>query len=671
MHKDLKTTKPKNIKTQKHKFIIIFLLCLCFSVFPFLCFYVFSQNNDIEFTLDVNSSTIDLPKIFNPNIDLSGRGFHDNGGWPQVLASQQVLDTWSKDIGFSGIYRLQYNLWQLYESAKYPLVLKDLLSTYENIIKKVSDSGGIVILNIFATPPGMGKALDRRSPPVDILAFKEMIKQYIREFSCVKKYNIWYEIWSAPDLNEFFLGTKQDYFNIYKAVAEGVKELEAENKIHIPLGGPGVSWWFQNCDGNTVFSPEQSMLYEFIRFCSNYKLPLDFLSWHAYSTDPNVELDSTVYGKTQVALIREWLSYFNFDKQTPLFVDEWNYDSGANLLAARFANANICASYIPARIQKMFEAGLDLQVYFSMEDFQDNKEHVVRNVGAFWYDLKPGGEYLGGPKSIYNVFRMLSGLDKHMFVLPKAKDEFVNMLATKNEDRVTIMLYNYIDPDIGNDYISRNIASLNAKERKLFLALVKSGKLQKIVSRSIDIEGLGVDNKLKTILKKAQDLSVQANVYKSSKRNVGLSINNLNGKYILSVYSVDEGCHFNCGFNAVEEKEVEIAGELTQAIEMPAYSVKMIVLKKKPKEPEPVVPEVPVPAAEPVTTAEPKEGVLPPVSETPQAVIPDKTPVVPAVDLKSNLETPTPPVPDKKIEDAVKEKQKAEESPVSEAVAKP
>jgi hypothetical protein len=61
--------------------------------------------------------------------------------------------------------------------------------------------------------------------------FKELIKNYIRELSCNKRYNIWYEVWSAPDLDDFFLGRQQEYLNLYKAVAESVKELEEEKTV--------------------------------------------------------------------------------------------------------------------------------------------------------------------------------------------------------------------------------------------------------------------------------------------------------------------------------------------------------------------------------------------------------------------------------------------------------
>ncbi|MCM8795706.1 MAG: hypothetical protein NC928_03355, partial [Candidatus Omnitrophica bacterium] len=396
---------------QKSKIFIIFL----FSILILITTHEASaQDFDLEFVLDVNSQTIPLPNIFKPNIDLSGRGFHRDNTWPQNLASPQTLEAWEKEIGFSGIYRLQYNLWQIGELAKDKELQEALLSNYENIIKKINASGGIVILDIFGTPSGLGRVLDKRSPPYDLRVFKNLIKSHIRRLSCEKRLNVWYELWTAPDLDDFFLGRKTDYLNMYRMVAESIKELSAESKLHIPLGAPALSWWFQNLEGNTIISSEESLIYELIKFCYAYRLPLDFISWHGFSTDPKVELTITRYNKTAVALIRDWLSYFHFEGNLPLIVDEWNYDRAMNVLPERKEASHIAASYIPARLKNMYEAGLDYQLYFSLEDFYHPKEGVIRNTGIFWFD-PASSEDKGKAKSIYSVFRMLGSLAKEMF----------------------------------------------------------------------------------------------------------------------------------------------------------------------------------------------------------------------------------------------------------------
>jgi len=567
-------------KAEIKKAVLIFLTCvLCLVTFE-----LFAQDDNIEYTLDINGNTVPLPKTFMPNIDLSGRGFHNDVSWPQSLAASQVLDSWQKDIGFRGIYRLQYNLWEISQLAKDKELQTKLLDNYEAIIKKISDAGGIVILDIFSTPQGFGKVLDKKSSPANFKFFKELIKNYIRELSCKKRYNIWYEVWSAPDLDDFFLGRQQEYLNLYRAVAESVKELEEETKIHIPVGGPSVSWWFRNFEGNTIITPERSLIYELIKFCYHYKLPLNFISWHAYSTDPKTENEITSYNKNSAALVRAWLSYFRFEKDISLVVDEWNYDSGTNILAERKEKSYICASYIPSRIKNMYEAGVNYQVFFSLEDFQDNKEGIAMNVGIFWFEQDPSG-YKGGAKSIYNVFRMLNELGNNL-LLPQTKlnDEFVGVIATKSQDSLVLLIYNYIDPDIFKNYLSRNIALLNSAERKSLLAIIKSDKLDRIMRREFDVSALRLTNKVKTLLRKAQEINASAEKFKSSSRKVNLVIKNLKDNYLYQSYTVDEACGLSCDFAPREEKEITAAELYQETLILNPYSVDLIVLKKKPKE---------------------------------------------------------------------------------------
>ena len=545
---------------------------------------LFAQGDDTEYVLDTNSNTVALPQIFLPNIDLSGRGFNNDVSWPQSLAAGEVLDSWHKTIGFRGMYRLQYNLWEISQLANDRDRQNKLLDNYDAIIKKISDAGGIVILNIFSTPQGLGKVLDRKSAPVSPEFFKELIKNYIRELSCKKRYNIWYEVWSAPDLDNFFLGRQQEYLNLYRAVAESAKELEAETKVHIPVGGPSVSGWFRNCENNTIITPERSLIYELIKFCYHYELPLNFISWHAYSTDPKAEKEMTAYNKTSVALIRDWLSYFSFERDTPLIVDEWNYDSGANVLTERKEKSHIGASYILSRIKNMWEAGVNYQVFFSLEDFQGNKEGVVRNVGVFWFTQDPAG-YKGAAKATYNALRMLGALGKNLIpAQAKLNDEFVGVLSARGQDDYAVLIYNYIDPDIFRNYLSRNIALLSEGERRALLAIFKSDRLEKIMRKELDVSVLRTTKKVKNLLKKAQELNDSAEKFKGSCRNMNLEIKNLKDSYLYQRYVVDEACGLSCDFVPREEKVIAAADSYQETIALSPYSLSLIILQKKPKE---------------------------------------------------------------------------------------
>lgn len=539
---------------------------------------------DLEFSLDINSATVAMPKVLRPNIDLSGRGYNRKSGWPMNLASENVLETWGNDIGFKGLCRIQYNLWEINQLSDDKELHQKLLNNYEAVIKKISDAGGTVILNIFSTPPGLGRALDRRSAPRDLRSFKALIKGYMRTLSCDKRYNIWYEVWSAPDLDDFFLDRGQDYLNMYRAVAESAKELEAETKMHIPVGGPGASWWFQDADGNTVLTPEKSLVYDLIRYCSRYRLPLDFVSWHSYTSDPKAAWEATTYNKNSVELVRDWLTYFRFKRDLPLLVSEWNYDSSANILPERGQAAHISASYIPSRLKNMYEAGIDYQTYFCLEDFDGNKEKVVRNVGVFWFDPE-SSDYKGGPKASYLVFRMLAALGSELFTSgPKINDDYVNAIAGKSKDQIAIIIYNYIDPYAVTSFISRSIAIFNDGERKFILELVRSGRLSKVLRKELDINSLRTTAKVKGFLVQLQELGERVEKLKSANRTIKLNLKGIKDNYSYQKYVVDASIARAVRFSPTEEKDILNQEIYQESLALSPYSVTEIILKKKPKE---------------------------------------------------------------------------------------
>ena len=557
---------------------------------------LFAQEANLELDLDISSSTTPTPKIFKPNVDLGGRGFNHDNLWPQGLAAKDALDLWHKDIDFTGFYRIQYNLWEINQLVKDKVAQDKLLANYEEAIKNISESGGTVILDIFGTPAGLGKALDKKSAPLNLVAFKALVKDTMKYLSCEKKYNIWYEVWTAPDLDDFFIGRNQDYFNMYRVIAESAKELGAQFKINIPVGAPSPSGWFHNLENNNILTPEKSLIYELIKFCSTDKLPLDFISWHAFSSDPKAEKEATIYNKNVVGLVRDWLSYFNFKRDTPLIVDEWNFDLDVNLLPARMSKSYITASYIPARIKNMFEAGLDNQIYFSLEDFGNNPEKVTRNMGVFYFDSERT-QYKGGYKAAYNIFRLLGNLGSNMFSV-KLNDEFADVIATKSSDEICILIYNYIDPEIAKNYLARNIAGLSAAERQSLLQIIRTGQLGKFIAHEQEIALLHADPKVKTLLIKSQELADKAKQFLDSPRNLKISIKGIKDIYSYRRFMIDSSCSLNCEFKPVEEKEISIQDLYQEELKLAPYSVNFIILKKKPTPPAPEAPASVAPALE-------------------------------------------------------------------------
>jgi hypothetical protein len=230
----------------------------------------------------------------------------------------------------------------------------------------------------------------------------------------------------------------------------------------------------------------------------------------------------------------------------------------------------------------MYELGIDNQLYFCLEDFQSNKEGVVRNVGIFSFDSTKG-EYRGEPKSIYNIFKMLAKLGSNMFSY-KINDKFVGIIATKSGDYIAILVFNYIDPDIARNYLSKNIVGLKKAERNDLLEAISFDKLDRILQRQLDIPTLGVSDRIKNILKSARELNDLAKKAASAERRIKLGIKNLKGNYLYQKFIIDSACSSNCGFAPFEEKEVETSGFFEEAISLKPYSVQLITFQSKPKE---------------------------------------------------------------------------------------
>ncbi len=537
---------------------------------------------ELELTVDFNSPVVSLPKIFKPSLDLSGRGKQPDKTFPQTLAALDALAAWEGDLGFRNFYRIQYNLWEIQRLADDKESQQKLLDNYEAIIKKISDSGGTVILDLFGTPDGLGTVLDKNSAPHNLKAYKELIKNTIRYFSCDKKFNIWYEVWNAPDIGDFFLGQRSEYFNLYRIAAEAVKELRQETKINIPLGGPAVSSWFRNIEPNNILTPERSLIYELIKYCYSYRLPLDFISWHAYSSDPAEEKQDTIYNKSFVELIRDWLTYFKFNSRIPLIIDEWSFDGSANILAERGKNSHISASYIPGRLKNMYEAGIDYQTYFCLEDFGDKQSGGIRNLGVFSFDPNRP-ENKGYAKASYNVWRMLGLLGQDLFTA-KLNDEFVGVISTKSPDYLALIIYNYIDPQAAMNYLSHNIVYLNSAEQKAILSIIKSDRMKKILAGQLNLSTLRLSVKTKGMLSRAIELNTLANKFSTVNRKIKISLKGLKDLYTLSKYVVDNSCGKNCEFKPGLEKEIDFNQDYIETLELTPYSVCLLVFKKKPAE---------------------------------------------------------------------------------------
>jgi xylan 1,4-beta-xylosidase len=106
------------------------------------------------------------------------------------------------------------------------------------------------------------------TPPKDYKKWGDLIYNLTLHFTeryGTAEVKTWYfEVWNEPNLNGFWAGTQEEYFKLYEYSVNAIKSVNKDYRI----GGPATA--------GAAWVPEM------INFCSNNKLPLDFISTHSY-----------------------------------------------------------------------------------------------------------------------------------------------------------------------------------------------------------------------------------------------------------------------------------------------------------------------------------------------------------------------------------------------------
>lgn len=114
-----------------------------------------------------------------------------------------------------------------------------------------------------------------------------------------------FEIWNEPDLGPaMWAGKPEQYFALYACAARAIKAHDAKLRV----GGPALA----NATGEFAEA--------FLKFAREQRLPLDFFSWHTYTSDP-------ASLKRLCLSVRALLDRHGF-KATQSLLTEWNCFGG-------------------------------------------------------------------------------------------------------------------------------------------------------------------------------------------------------------------------------------------------------------------------------------------------------------------------------------------------------
>jgi xylan 1,4-beta-xylosidase len=113
------------------------------------------------------------------------------------------------------------------------------------------------------------------TPPKDWAEWGALVEAFARH--SIERYGreevrTWYfEVWNEPNLGGFWTGTQADYWKLYATAAAALKRVDAGLRV----GGPATS--------------KAHWIADFIAFCDQNSVPVDFISTHLYPQDEQVE----------------------------------------------------------------------------------------------------------------------------------------------------------------------------------------------------------------------------------------------------------------------------------------------------------------------------------------------------------------------------------------------
>lgn len=273
------------------------------------------------------------------------------------------------------------------------------------------------------------------SPPKDYAKWAELVRRFTEHV--VTRYGIeevrsWYfEVWNEPNLYPFFRGTKSQYFELYKVSALALKAVDPRLRV----GGPSTSNFVPDArfDGETEDKSQHRLvttakdldaldwkpvwLEQFLAYCGQEKLPVDFISCHPYPTDWAFDEHGTGMKLTRgvdatrkdLALLRRMIDASAYPK-AEIHLTEWSSSSSPrdhmhdHLPAATYV--------VKANLESI---GLvDSLAYWTFTDvFEEGGAGDTPFHGGFGMI-----NYQGIPKPTFHAYRFLAALGDEVLARP-------------------------------------------------------------------------------------------------------------------------------------------------------------------------------------------------------------------------------------------------------------
>lgn len=226
--------------------------------------------------------------------------------------------------------------------------------------------------------------------------WEELVYKLVKHYGARKAGIQYWEVANEPDIGEAggcpYRFKSESYARYYEHTARAIRRGDPQARV----GGPALA------------SSHSVILPFWLNYCETNRVPLDFVSWHIYSSDPKAIANTVGYVR---GLLKQ---HPGLSPETIL--DEWNMDLTNPPLDPRFQPCFICET-----LWQMKQAGLDYSCYYHIRDwsvdFEQFKPFMSEPGTAFmarWWDRMPQFDGLfdfqDQVRPAYYAFKLLARL---------------------------------------------------------------------------------------------------------------------------------------------------------------------------------------------------------------------------------------------------------------------
>lgn len=292
-------------------------------------------------------------------------------------------------------------------------------TTLDRSVDTILESGARPLMCLCFKPRTMFPVVDQdRVEPDDYSAWERLISSLVEHYRDRGSSIRYWEVGNEPDIGESggcpYRFQPESYVRYYRHTAEAI--LRADSRARV--GGPALA---------NVHSPIMPALLE---ACDKGGIPLHFLSWHIYSSEPRRIRETVEFARQMLA------KHPRLKPET--FLDEWNMDLQDPPLDPRFQPC-----YVLESIWQMKDAGLDWSCYYQIRDYHVDPELFLPFMSpqgtafmARWWNRMPQYDGLfdfqDRVRPAYFAFKLLSRLTGNSLHVTSS-DPAVHAFASRDE----------------------------------------------------------------------------------------------------------------------------------------------------------------------------------------------------------------------------------------------